>query len=661
MSVTLLASAGPAGLLEDYVEHQHLLGGAPSWRRERVAAAREFLGDHPDLDVWMADGLDARLVELRRRRPGTWPFVGFAILTGACRADADLLFAKNFGHSMARWTVGLFPDDVAALSAAAGRLGVPNQTATAWLRSAVPMAVAFTGRAPSQLTVEDLDALDAAVATTQRLSTHMRRGWSSYVFGLRQLLFEARIIDAPAVRRRGGGRATREARLAVVAAPEIRRTLLAYIDARAAVLRPKTIEKLTSALAIFGEFLSARFPELASTAQLERSHIEAFMTWTATRSGRGSQDRVHQVGPSTIAHAVITLRTFLDDIAAWGWAQSPSRRLVFPTDIPHQPELLPRALPPDVDAAVMAAVAHLTDPFARTGLAVMRGTGLRIGELLDLELDCIVDYGPSGSWLRVPLGKLNNERAVPLDAPTLDVLDHWFEHRQHQRALPHPRDGRLADFVFVERGRHLGPARLQSGLRHAVTAAALTGTDGQPLRVVSHQLRHSYATSLVNAGMSLQALMALLGHRSPEMTIRYARLASPTLRGAYDQAIGKMRQLLPIAPPPGPAPVPDRVQWLNAEMLKTRAANGYCSRELVAEACAYANICETCPSFTTSPEFAPAIADQLADIHTLRDDAKDRGWTSEAARHQRVIDSLERHLQRPPSGDRTLDTPPRAG
>lgn len=75
--------------------------------------------------------------------------------------------------------------------------------------------------------------------------------------------------------------------------------------------------------------------------------------------------------------------------------------------------------------------------------------------------------------------------------------------------------------------------------------------------------------------------MALLGHRSPEMTIRYARLSSPTLRAAYDDAVGKMRRLLPLAPP-GPAPVPDRVQWLQSEMLKTRVAHGYCSRDLVA-------------------------------------------------------------------------------
>jgi hypothetical protein len=99
-------------------------------------------------------------------------------------------------------------------------------------------------------------------------------------------------------------------------------------------------------------------------------------------------------------------------------------------------------------------------------------------------------------------------------------------------------------------------------------------------------------------------------------------------------------------------------------MLKTRVAHGYCSRELVAEAFVYANICETCPSFTTSPEFAPAITGQLADIHTLRDDAEERGWTSEAGRHARVIDSLEVHLRRidaNTSGLPTLDPPSRAG
>ena len=64
----------------------------------------------------------------------------------------------------------------------------------------------------------------------------------------------------------------------------------------------------------------------------------------------------------------------------------------------------------------------------------------------------------------------------------------------------------------------LGTARIQRGLRDAVIATRLTAVDGKPLRVVAHQLRHTWATELANAGMSLQALMTLLGHRSPVRT-----------------------------------------------------------------------------------------------------------------------------------------------
>ncbi|MGQ0680699.1 MAG: hypothetical protein ACT4OM_13785, partial [Actinomycetota bacterium] len=83
-----------------------------------------------------------------------------------------------------------------------------------------------------------------------------------------------------------------------------------------------------------------------------------------------------------------------------------------------------------------------------------------------------------------------------------------------------------------------------------------------------------------------------------------------------------------------------------SEMLKTRVAHGYCSRHLVAEACSYANVCEQCDNFVTTPEFVPALQSQLADVNALRDDAEARGWDSEVARHARVIASIEGHLRR---------------
>ena len=135
--------------------------------------------------------------------------------------------------------------------------------------------------------------------------------------------------------------------------------------------------------------------------------------------------------------------------------------------------------------------------------------------------------------MKVPLGKLGTERMVPLDAETLAAVDAWTSHRGPQRALAHPRHGHPADFLFMERGRRLSGYRLRHGLEQAVAAAGLRGPDHAPLRVTPHQLRHTYGTSLVNAGMSLQALMALLGHVSAEMTLRYASLASPTVLPSF--------------------------------------------------------------------------------------------------------------------------------
>jgi hypothetical protein len=129
------------------------------------------------------------------------------------------------------------------------------------------------------------------------------------------------------------------------------------------------------------------------------------------------------------------------------------------------------------------------------------------------------------------------------------------------------------------------------------------------------------------------------------MTLRYATLASPTLRAAYDEAIGKVRKLIPVAPTGRPA-VPAKVDWIASEFLKTRLTGGYCSRHLAAEACPYANVCETCDNFVPGHEFAPALRAQLDDIRALQTDAEHRGWISETARHGRVINALEDHLRR---------------
>lgn len=79
---------------------------------------------------------------------------------------------------------------------------------------------------------------------------------------------------------------------------------------------------------------------------------------------------------------MVDLRAFFEGLAVWGWAERPAARLLHPGDIPRLDRPLPRALAPDHDRDLMAAVNDLADPFARHGLTILRGTGLRLGSSL---------------------------------------------------------------------------------------------------------------------------------------------------------------------------------------------------------------------------------------------------------------------------------------
>jgi site-specific recombinase XerD len=657
-------AAATGQLVADYATYVAGLAINPDGKRLRRRNAEHLVGAHPDLWAWLGRSTQGRLVDLSRSH--AWPLISWAWVNGRLPIDLDLMLAARQHDLYALWA-STHPEDVARVAGCAAAL---SWSAT-WTRQVSVVALAVValhagGKTLAELTDDDITACTDALAAAPSLTRTMRGHNTARVFGLHHACYQLRICHRPPRMARRPAATIEEMITAGVPQLEIRRVALRYLAIVATTLRPGTLTLRADSLIVFCEYLAAAHPEVRRLPQLTRAHLEDFLTYNHRRPWRGRVARDKPVAASVSKRAVVDLRAFFDDLAVWGWAERPAVRLLHPGDIPRLDRPLPRALAPDHDRDLMAAVDGLADPFARHGLTILRGTGLRLGELLDLELDCVLDFASHGSWLKVPLGKLGTERTVPLDEFTLAALADWTAQRGIQRALPHPRHGQPTDFLFVERGRRPSAYRLRQGLDDAAAAAGLRGRAGAPLHVTPHQLRHTYGTALINGGMSLQALMALLGHVSAEMTLRYASLASPTVRVAYDQAMSKARSrlTLPIAPVGQPI-VPDRVQWLRAEMLKTRLAHGYCSRSLAAEACSYANICEQCDNFTTSVEFVPALQSQLTDVTALREDAEARGWDTEVARHARVISNLTRHLDRlahsePPKLSH-LTVPPRAG
>lgn len=552
-------------LLGDYLDYVAGLGLAERSVRHRTRIAREFVSRNPNLAQWMVLPAAQRAAELRSSR--AWPLVCYAIGTDRIRLDVELAAIKQL-TGLGAVLEARDPVGFTAIRDAGHRLGWTSSWIETVLGECLAVVLACRGGLVADLTEQAIEEFDAALAASS-IPPSSRRAYRARLASLRQLLFETRVLDT-APRRRAWARSLEQRFTDVAIAGPIRETLLRYIRVRAAVLRPKSVESLINDLLPFAEYLAADHPEITCLSLLDRACIEDYLVWNRTRGWRGQRAAAgggRTISTAVAQSAVLSLRNLLDDITGWGWQQAPPRRLVFAADVPKLDQPLPRALAPDADTAVMNAVASLDDPFARIGLTVLRGAGLRVGELLDLELGSIVDYGPAGTWLKVPLGKLATERMVPLSAATIAALDEWASQRGSHRPLAHPRTGILTDFLFTHHGRRLGYTRLRNGLLAAAQAAGLRAPDGSVLVITPHQLRHTWATELANAGMSLQALMALLGHVTPQMTIRYATLASPTLKAAYDEAMGKMRRQFTLTPVGKPI-LPDKVGCASPEIVE---------------------------------------------------------------------------------------------
>ena len=123
----------------------------------------------------------------------------------------------------------------------------------------------------------------------------------------------------------------------LAARPQLVDTMRRYLDQIACVLRPGSVNGADLALRSFAAFLIQTTPEVTSTAQVTRRHIENYKPWLAKRPGQNKT----QVTSATLAHRLGTLRMFFVRIDEWGWDEAPQRVPMFPGDLPRQNSSMP--------------------------------------------------------------------------------------------------------------------------------------------------------------------------------------------------------------------------------------------------------------------------------------------------------------------------------
>ena len=262
-----------------------------------------------------------------------------------------------------------------------------------------------------------------------------------------------------------------------------------------------------SALSGFHDWLDA--DGLAVTA-LKRHHM---LRWFKNLKDRG-------LCPETRLQKILCVRVYLRWLHEQWFLKADPEYLVRTSDLPPRPSHLPRPLPPEADRELQCRLARSTCQYQQ-GLLLMRNTGLRVGELISLELNCVREDYKGNRFLKVPLGKLDNERLVPIDDKTFQLISNLkrMGRRNRKRLLESP-TRRKTQYV-----------RYTRALREACKGLDI------PDRMTTHRLRHSYATAMINGGMSLVGVMKLLGHRSFRMTLRYTAITQETIVKEYYEAL----------------------------------------------------------------------------------------------------------------------------
>ncbi|GAA2175685.1 tyrosine recombinase XerC [Arthrobacter parietis] len=274
-----------------------------------------------------------------------------------------------------------------------------------------------------------------------------------------------------------------------------------------------TVRAYRGDLAEFASFAAER--GIADLTEVDLSCLRAWL---------GSLDQ-HGLSRATIARRAATVRNFLAWATREGYLQdNPALRLKAPRRQNGLPDVLSESqLQPLLASTLEAALEG--DPAAlrsRAVLELLYGSGIRVGELVGLDID---DLDHDRRTVRV-LGKGDKERTVPYGVPAAHALNDWLTRGRRLWIGP---DSGTALFLGP-RGRRLDQRQARSIVERLLASVDGTGARGP------HALRHTAATHLLDGGADLRAVQELLGHQSLATTQLYTHVSVDRLRRSYEQA-----------------------------------------------------------------------------------------------------------------------------
>lgn len=186
-------------------------------------------------------------------------------------------------------------------------------------------------------------------------------------------------------------------------------------------------------------------------------------------------------------------------------------------------------IPDDVVAQINEALKKEENPYLKYGIIILQSTGMRIGDLLKLRIDCIKPHLISGYTIEWTQHKGRKDKApMPVRSECVAAIEKLIEVTSELR---NEADGKDKDTLMI----HRIPKGIGAGSVSVITTKTFTtnwfrdfikrnnikDANGNYYKLTSHQFRRTLGTDMLSKGTNINVIQQVLGHSDPSVTKRF--------------------------------------------------------------------------------------------------------------------------------------------
>ena len=283
-------------------------------------------------------------------------------------------------------------------------------------------------------------------------------------------------------------------------------------------------------------------------------------------------------------------------------------------------------IPDDVVAQINEALKKEENPYLKYGIIILQSTGMRIGDLLKLRIDCIKPHLISGYTIEWTQHKGRKDKApMPVRSECVAAIERLVEITAELRDEADEKDKNTLMIWRVPKGRCCGKVMAINDVRFNndwmkkfIKKNNIKDANGDYYNLTSHQFRRTLGTDMLSKGTNINVIQQVLGHSDPSVTKRFYADVKDKERAEVFKSVGVIGNINQIQ-----SSAFDNVsefEWFKANKDKCVAGlcDGYCTKPVtdgnICPRLLKRQKCYTCSRYITTPEYLEVHKQHLANL-----------------------------------------------